>query len=213
MDLDMTATPSPPDRRVPLESLPGHPQFVRLGDVPGVLVDLRYAGTDNVFGRAVYDGLDCAWVHVDAAGALGAAVDWLRRHAPGERLLVLDALRPHRVQALLWQALDPALRRYLADPAVGSIHSHGLAIDATLVDAQGHELDMGSGFDEMTERSHPSLEAEQLAAGALTGAQVAARQRLRDAMAAGGFQGVGHEWWHFDLHDRDTVRATGVRVE
>ncbi len=204
--------PAPP--RLPMESVPGHPAFVRLDTIAGVQVDLRYAGHDNVFGRDVYAGFDCAWVHVDAAAALARAVAWLRAHAPGEQLLVLDALRPHRVQEQLWASLhDPALRRYLADPARGSIHSYGLAIDATLVGPDGRELDMGTGFDAMTELSHPDLEPAHLAEGRLTPAQVAARTRLRDAMAAGGFRGVPHEWWHFDLHDRDAVRATGVRVE
>lgn len=199
--------------RVPLEGVPGHPDFVPLARVPDVLVDLRYAGDNNVFGRDVYAGLDCAWVHVDAARALAKAAAWLRAHAPGERLLVLDALRPHRVQKALWDALDPSFRRYLADPAQGSIHSYGLAIDATLVDARGGEVDMGTAFDAMTELSHPALEDAHLAAGLLTAAQVSARRRLRDAMADGGFATVAHEWWHFDLHDRQQVRSTGVRVE
>ena len=68
--------------------------------------------------------------------------------APGHRLLVLDALRPHRVQIELWDFLDgTGLRQYVADPARGSIHSFGMAIDATLIDAEGRELDMGSGFE------------------------------------------------------------------
>lgn len=202
-----------PKSTVPIEHVPGHPFFVPLAQVPGVLVDLRYAGEDNVFGRDVYAGLDCAWVHVDAGAALTRAADWLREHSPGERLLVLDALRPHRVQKALWDLLEPAERRYLADPAQGSIHSYGLAIDATLVDAGGDEVDMGTGFDAMTELSHPDLEDEHLAAGRLTAPQVAARRRLRAAMVAAGFQPLGHEWWHFDLHDRAQVRAHGLRVE
>jgi D-alanyl-D-alanine dipeptidase len=191
----------------------GHPDFVRLSTVPGLLVDLRYAGTDNVFGRAVYEGLDCAWAHRDAAAALARAIDRLRTSAPGERLLVLDALRPHRVQRHIWASLDAASRAYFANPATGSIHSFGLAVDVTLVDAAGRELDMGTGFDAMTERSHPDLEDAQLAAGLLSPAQVATRRRLRGAMTAAGFTAIGHEWWHFDLHDRETVRASGLRVD
>ena len=99
---------------------------------------------------------------------------------------MLDALRPHRVQIELWDFLDgTGLRQYVADPARGSIHSFGMAIDATLIDAEGRELDMGSGFDEMIELSHPRLEARHLASGALTREQHRARELLRDALARG----------------------------
>ena len=201
-------------RRISFEAVDGHPEFVPLASLSGVRVDLRYAGLGNVFGQAVYAGLDCAWVHVDAGAALGQTVAWLAEHAPDQHLLVLDALRPHRIQQTLWDSLaDTSLRLYLADPSRGSIHSYGLAVDATLIDDQGHELDMGTPFDAMTPLSHPELEAVHLTAGALRSEQVANRELLRSAMRAGGFQGIRHEWWHFDLHDREEVRAHGLRVE
>jgi D-alanyl-D-alanine dipeptidase len=195
------------------EALPGHPDFCRLADIAGLEVDLRYATANNFVGHVLYGGLDCAWVHRQAGAALAQCVARLAVLAPGHRLRVLDALRPHRIQVQLWNELAPPLRAYLADPARGSIHSFGMAVDVTLVDPQGRELDMGAGFDEMTERSHPVLEAEHLASGVLTAQQVAHRQLLRNTMAAGGFHGIRNEWWHFDLGDRVQVRATFVRVE
>lgn len=195
------------------EALPGHPDFRRLADIAGLEVDLRYATANNFVGHVLYGGLDCAWVHRQAAEALALCVARLAALAPGHRLRVLDALRPHRIQVQLWHELAPPLRAYLADPARGSIHSFGMAVDVTLVDPQGRELDMGAGFDEMTERSHPVLEAEHLARGVLTPRQVAHRQLLRDTMAAGGFHGIRNEWWHFDLGDREQVRSSFVRVE
>lgn len=196
------------------EDIAGHPDFRRLHDIAGVQVELRYATEDNFVGRNLYRGLDCDWVHRLAAEGLERAVAWLAVHAPGVRLKVLDALRPHRVQVQLWDHLDgTGLRQYVADPARGSIHSFGMAIDLTLVDAQGRELDMGAGFDEMTELSHPAREAEHLAAGRLQPAQVAHRELLRGAMRAGGFQGVDNEWWHFDLGDRAEVRSRFLRVD
>jgi D-alanyl-D-alanine dipeptidase len=201
-------------RHLRCEDVPGHPDFRPLSSIDGIAVDLRYAGCNNVFGLDVYAGLDCAWLHADAAAALAQAVRWLRTHAPAERLLVLDGLRPQRAQRRLWHELpDPALRAYLADPAIGSIHSFGLALDVTLQGPDGAEVDMGTGFDAMTELSHPANEPRALAAGLLQPAQVAARVRLRAAMGAGGFHGIDNEWWHFDLHDRAQTRATGLRVE
>jgi D-alanyl-D-alanine dipeptidase len=101
---------------------------------------------------------------------------------------------------------------YLADPARGSIHSFGMAVDATIVDETGRELDMGTGFDDMTTLSHPALEGEMLATGRLAPAQAANRQLLRDAMFGAGFVGINTEWWHFDCGDREAVRACFTRV-
>ena len=88
-----------------------------------------------------------------------------------------------------------------------------MAVDVTLLDAQGRELDMGSGFDEMSPRSHPALEAEQLALGAITREHIASREWLRSAMAAGGFTGIATEWWHFNQGDPAQVRAAFPRVD
>ncbi|WP_280154829.1 M15 family metallopeptidase [Piscinibacter sp. XHJ-5] len=196
------------------EDIDAHPDFERLSSIPGVAVDLRYAGPRNFVGRDLYGTLDCAWLHQLAAAALARAAAWLAVDAPGHRVLVLDALRPHRVQVRLWDHLEgTGLRQYVADPALGSIHSFGMALDATLIDAEGCELDMGSGFDEMNERSHPQLEAVHLASGALSPAQVRNRERLRSAMSAGGFNGIANEWWHFDLLDRAHVRRHFLRVD
>jgi D-alanyl-D-alanine dipeptidase len=182
--------------------------------LPGIAVDLRYASVRNFVGRDLYGALDCAWLHRQAAAGLAQAAGRLADVAPGHRLLVLDALRPHRVQVELWDFLDgTGLRQYVADPARGSIHSFGMAIDATLIDAEGRELDMGSGFDEMIELSHPRLEARHLASGALTPAQHRARELLRDALAAGGFRGIENEWWHFEMLDRQHLRQHFARVD
>jgi zinc D-Ala-D-Ala dipeptidase len=196
------------------EDIASHPDFRHLPSLPGLAVDLRYAGADNFVGHDLYGSLDCAWLHHIAAGGLESAVALLEREAPGHRLLVLDALRPHRVQILLWDHLEGTdLRQYVADPAQGSIHSFGMALDATLVDAHGRELDMGSGYDEMNELSHPRLEAQHLEAGRLTPQQVRNRELLRGVMLRSGFQGIANEWWHFEMLDRQHVRQHFTRVE
>jgi D-alanyl-D-alanine dipeptidase len=198
---------------IAIEALRRSPAFRHLSTIAGIAVDLRYAGADNFVGRALYGDEDCAWLHVQAAAALEQAVAWLAVHAPGHRLLVLDALRPQRVQQQLWDALaGTGLQMYLADPARGSIHSYGMALDATLTDAAGQELDMGTGFDDLTALSHPALEAGFLAAGQLTAQQLANRRLLRAALCGAGFVGIPTEWWHFDCGAREQVRATFARV-
>ena len=205
-------TAGPPAIRV--EDIAAHAAFRRLDTIAGIEVDLRYATTQNFDGRVLYVGIDCAWLRVEAAAGLEGAAAWLAAHHPGHCLRVLDALRPQRVQETIWRDVQGTPgERYFADPVRGSIHSFGMAVDMTLVDPAGHELDMGSGFDEMSVRSHPALEAEQLAAGAITREHIAARGVLRSAMAASGFSGIPTEWWHFNLGDPERIRAELPRVE
>ncbi|MES2898393.1 MAG: M15 family metallopeptidase [Pseudomonadota bacterium] len=195
------------------EDIANCPDFRHLSSISGITVDLRYATPHNFVGRDLYSPYDCAWLHRDAAAALEQVVRWLAQQRPGYTVLVLDALRPQRVQEQLWEALaGTGLREYLADPARGSIHSFGMALDLTLLDESGAELDMGTGFDDLTERSQPILEQRMLAQGEITRLQVGNRQLLRDAMAQAGFVGINSEWWHYDLGDRELVRKTFRRV-
>ena len=210
MDVSSQATPFP---SVASEEIAASPEFRHLSSIAGIEVDLRYAGPNNFVGRDLYSPFDCAWLHRDAAAALETAVAWLAARAPGHTLLVLDALRPQRVQQQLWDALGgTGLQMYLANPARGSIHSYGMALDLTILDPQGAELDMGTGFDDMTDLSHPALEEGFLTAGRLREEQVANRRLLREAMFGAGFVGINTEWWHFDCGDRERVRATFRRV-
>lgn len=195
------------------EDIASCPQFRHLSSIAGIAVDLRYATPNNFVGRDLYSPYDCAWLHRDAAAALEKSVAWLALQRPGWTALILDALRPQRVQQQLWDALaGTGLQSYLAEPGRGSIHSFGMAIDITLLDESGREVDMGTGFDDMTERSQPVLEPAMLASGAITAQQVANRQLLRAAMAHAGFNGIASEWWHYDLGDRELVRRTFKRV-
>jgi D-alanyl-D-alanine dipeptidase len=196
-----------------IEAIAASADYRRLADIDGIGVDLRYATADNFVGRILYGEFDCAWLHTDAASALEKSVAWLHTARPDLRLLVLDAMRPQRVQEQLWAALQGTeLLIYLADPLHGSIHSFGMALDVTLIDADGRALDMGTPFDDLTALSHPALEDGFLAAGDLAEAQIAHRRQLRAAMTAGGWRGIHTEWWHFDCGDRVQVRAQYERI-
>jgi D-alanyl-D-alanine dipeptidase len=195
------------------EDIAGSAEFRHLSTIEGIAVDLRYASANNFVGRDLYSPFDCAWLHRDAAAALEQVVAWLAARRPGYTALVLDALRPQRVQQQLWDRLEgTGLQMYLANPARGSIHSYGMALDITILDESGRELDMGTGFDDMTELSHPALEEGFVAAGRLSMDHAANRQLLRDAMFQAGFVGINTEWWHFDCGDRNLVRQSFRRV-
>lgn len=195
------------------EEVSDHRDFIALADLEGIDVDLRYATCNNFLGRVLYRELNCACLRVEAGLALERASRWVSARQTGVRIRVLDALRPQRVQEQLYRELENTPQAmYLAHPERGSIHSFGMAVDVTLLDATGRELDMGSGFDEMTLASHPDREAEHLATGVLTQQQVVNRGWLRAAMRQAGFHGINSEWWHFDFGDRVAVRRDLPRV-
>lgn len=197
-----------------IENLHGHLDFVHLSTLAGVKIDLRYASSDNFVGRDMYSPFDCAWLHKQAANALEQALAALKSVRPDLSFVVLDALRPHRVQVQMWDVLQGSgLEMYLADPARGSIHSFGMAVDISLIDEAGVHLDMGTGFDELVDLSQPLLEAQFFAAGKLAQTQLDNRHLLRNAMQSAGFFGIDSEWWHFDYGDRNIVRAEYTRVE
>lgn len=198
---------------VRVEDIATHPQFHHLNRLRGVQHDLRYASSNNFAARNLYGDLDCAWLREEAATGLEAAALWLAAQRPGWVLLVLDALRPQRVQEAIWRDVEGTpMAMYFAHPGRGSIHSFGMAVDVTLRGPGGVEADMGSGFDEMSTLSHPELHAQHLASGALKPAHVAERELLRSAMAQGGFDGIPTEWWHFDHGQRSRVRRDYPRV-
>ncbi len=202
-----------PFRTIDCSDVATSAEFVHLSKIAEMRFDLRYATTDNFMQRDMYSPLDCAWVHVEAAQGLCLAIAWLKLQRVDVTLCVLDALRPHRVQVAMWNALKGTpLTQYLADPARGSIHSYGMAVDVTLLDANGDALDMGTPFDDMTEFSHPAYEEKFLQSGDLSSMQISNRRLLRDAMTQAGFHGINTEWWHFDCGDRARVRQSFVRV-
>lgn len=153
----------------------------------GVVLDLVYATANNIAGVPIYRRPICL-LHREAAQALLRASALVQ--AQGLRLKIFDAFRPHEAQVLLWNSAPD--KAYVADPALGSNHTRGVAVDLTLVDAQGHELDMGTGFDEMSEQSHHFRTD-------IAPAAQAHRALLLACMERAGFEHLPHEWWHYAL--------------
>lgn len=168
-----------------------HPLVQITPETHNVLLHLAYATPDNVAGQVIYDRAQCL-LHRDAEKCLRQAVQ--NAQAAGLRLKIFDAFRPHEAQVKLWEtAPDQA---YVADPKIGSSHTRGTAVDLTLVDAFGAELDMGTGFDDMTSASHhfsdqvpPQAQANRLL--------------LLKLMEDAGFAHLPHEWWHYALPAND----------
>jgi len=157
------------------------------GMVPGLLVELRYATTDNFLNRAVYpEGARCLLLAPVAARLANAARELA---AEGLRLKAWDCYRPLRVQWSMWRLVPR--RGYVADPHTGSNHNRGAAVDVTLVDSHGAEMDMPTPFDTFGAAAHH---------GSNVGTEEARghRERLRRAMVNAGFRPNRMEWWHYD---------------
>lgn len=153
---------------------------------PAIKIDLAYATTQNFTGRVLYTDTR-AWLRPEAADALLRAADSFA--AMGLQLVLLDAFRPVSVQQALWAIRpDP---EFVADPAIGSDHSRGVAVDITLADAKGH-LDMGTDFDAALPQSHH--DRHDIAPQAVRN-----RETLRRVMAEAGFAANPYEWWHYAL--------------
>lgn len=153
--------------------------------IPDAVLEMRYAGSANFTGRALYSRPE-AFLRRSSARKLAAAAESLRTR--GLRLLVFDAYRPLSVQRAMWRVKpDP---RFVADPARGSAHNRGGAVDVGLCSASGRALAMPSDFDEFGPR------AAHDAPGATLEARANARA-LRAAMEAAGFASLASEWWHY----------------
>jgi D-alanyl-D-alanine dipeptidase len=128
-----------------------------------------------------------------AAEALVRAHRKLKKNGYG--LLVFDGYRPWSVTKIFWEVTPPEKRDFVANPAVGSRHNRGCAVDLTLYDLKtGREVEMPSEYDEMTERAHPGYMGG-------TAEQRFRRDLLRQAMEGEGFAVYPNEWWHFDYKD------------
>jgi len=152
-----------------------------------VRLSLAYGTAENFTGAPIYRRAAC-YLHSDAAEALARAAD--AAAALGLTLKIFDAFRPAEAQWKMWRHTpDP---EFLADPRRGSPHSRGVAVDLTLVDGEGRELEMGTGFDAFTPLSHH---------GNLQVSAAAQRNRhlLLGLMSAAGWGFYKYEWWHYQL--------------
>ena len=160
---------------------------------PNILLDIRYASTDNFMKTKLYPAPQ-AWARCEVALALARVQSSLEPRGIG--LKVFDAYRPYSVTVAMWEPIrNPD---YVADPAKGSRHNRGAAIDVTLVDlATGEELPMPTPYDDFTP-------AAGHAASDLPLAALQNRAILRGAMEAEGFEALSSEWWHYDFRGWET---------
>lgn len=164
-------------------------------------IDMVYATSKNFTGAPLYAVNRCL-LRRAVADKLVRAQAWLDVQARGHVLMLKDCYRPASIQRRMFELVRNTKQRgYVSDPDVppGGVHTYGAAVDVTLADAAGNELDMGTPHDFMGRLAQPRYEEDFVRAGKLTAQQVQNRRLLRRAMLEGGdFRTIKNEWWHFD---------------
>ena len=171
---------------------------------PSMKFDIRYATDNNFMGKALYSSAR-AFMQKPAAEALARVHRKLE--ARGLGILVHDAYRPWHVTKMFWEATPENLRNFVANPATGSRHNRGCAVDLTLFDRKtGEPVTMVSGFDEFSDRAYPEYIGG-------TSRQRWYRELLRTMMEAEGFAVYENEWWHYDYQDWKEYNLQNDRFE
>ncbi len=159
---------------------------------PTIKLDIRYASTNNFMSTPFYSEAR-AFLQRPAAEAVVRANRELKQYGYG--LIIHDGYRPWYVTKMFWEGTPPDKRDFVANPKDGSRHNRGCAVDLSLYDLKtGQEVQMPSGYDEMSERSYPDYKGAPAD-------ETKRRDLLRRVMESEGFTVYKFEWWHFDYKD------------
>jgi D-alanyl-D-alanine dipeptidase len=171
-------------------------------EISDIRLDVRYATEDNFMGEQLYP-VAKAVLRKPAAEFLSEAQEDLKER--GLELEVFDGYRPYEVTEKMWEPYqDPD---FVADPAEGSRHNRGCAVDVTLVDsANGEELVMPTGYDDFTEKAAHDY-------GDLPEEAIRNRDLLREVMEGHGFAALETEWWHYDCQDWERFEVMDLPLE
>jgi D-alanyl-D-alanine dipeptidase len=161
----------------------------------------------NYFRENYYNGLNKAYLRKEVAIKLANAQKILKAKHPQFSLLILDAARPRSVSKMMFDKMKGTrFEKYVANPAMGSMHNYGIAVDLTIVDEKGKELDMGfSPFRKSTLELYWQL-AKMKIGFKLNKEQKENRKLLSDTMKKAGFLPLSFEWWHFNGMPKDRAR-------
>jgi len=171
---------------------------------PAIKLDVRYATTNNFLSTPVYTQAR-AFLQRPAAEALVRAQHELE--ASGYGLIIHDGYRPWYVTKIFWDATPREQKIFVANPAEGSKHNRGCAVDLSIYDLKtGREVEMPSGYDEMTTRAYADYPGG-------TPDERARRALLRHAMEKQGFVVNPTEWWHFDYKDFQKYPVLNIRFD
>ncbi|SCY21907.1 M15 family metallopeptidase [Desulfoluna spongiiphila] len=162
----------------------------------------------NYFREDFYAGLKAAYLRKEVAVKLSKAQKGLKARHPEYSLLILDAARPRSVSRLMYDKMKGTrFEKFVANPARGSMHNYGIAVDITIVDGRGNELDMGFTPFRKSRLQLCAMFAMKKLGRTLSPAQRNNRKLLADVMAGAGFLPLAFEWWHFNGMPKAEARA------
>ena len=168
---------------------------------PSVVVNLKYATDDNFLHKNMYGTLQNCYLQKDIAAKVATAQKILKTRFPFYSLIIYDGVRPLSIQKMMWDELqvpENMKDKYVSNPEVGSLHNYGCAVDVSIVNEEGWEMDMGTSYDYFGELGHPIAEHRMINEGKLTYRQFENRRLLREVMTEAGFMIITTEWWHFN---------------
>lgn len=155
--------------------------------IPAIRLDLRYGTTQNFTGTRLYGQRTFTCMRLSAAKALQQVQQTLAEKGLG--IKIFDAYRPYAATVKMWELIKD--ENYVANPAKGSGHNRGLAVDLTIIELKtGHELNMGTNFDNFTDSAHHTFTA-------FPAAVLQNRLLLKNLMEQNGFKALSTEWWHY----------------
>jgi D-alanyl-D-alanine dipeptidase len=189
---DILQKPKPVLNRAKSSDSSSDTNLVRINlDSLGIINELKYATEDNFLKQKIYPCAEC-YLRVEAARALLKINS--EANLLGYRLVVFDCYRPYSAQVKMFSIMPDD--RYVADPKKGaSNHNKGIALDISISSKRGELLDMGSAFDEFSEKSHYSY--SNISKNAKKN-----RKTLKELMVNGGFEPYENEWWHFSFKNK-----------
>ena len=182
---------------------------------PDVKVDLVNSDADkNFFEEDFYGDLNKAYLRQPVADRIARAQKILEARHPGHSLQILDAARPRSVSRAMYEKMrGTRFERYVANPDKGSMHNYGIAVDITILDGDGTELDMGpSPFKASHAKIYWQYFLKKIGIG-LSDEQTTNRELLKQVMLQAGFHPLAHEWWHFNGMQKDDARKTYSIIE
>ncbi len=170
--------------------------------IPHVVVELKYATTDNFMGKVLYPSLKEAYLLPHMVERLKRVQSRLEELKPGYKLVIYDAARPLSIQREMFDRVKGTPQeQYVANPYIegseGGFHNYGMAVDLSILDADNKPLDMGSTFDFFGEEAHTTKDKQLLEAGRISEEAYRNRQFLYTIMREQELYPLPNEWWHY----------------
>lgn len=178
--------PAPSEKALPRPLIPPDSNWLDVTSLDStIVIDIRYATTDNFTGEVMYPCARCI-LRPEVARAILRVHLKLKKKGLGLKLY--DCYRPRSVQETLWTKMPDA--RYVTPPEKGSMHNRGMAVDVTIIDEHRHELDMGTSYDFFGQEAYHTFTGHP-------DSVLANRELLKSLMLDAGFGHIRTEWWHY----------------